>query len=176
MMDIEWRAVVGYEGTYEVSNTGLVRSLDRIVSGRWGLVPYKGKQLKPSTNSKGYLQVMLSKGGKSKTYKVHRLVAISFLPNPLSKPQVNHLDGDPSNNLVSNLEWSTCSENIKHSFEKLGKSYKGDKHPNKKLTSTKVEEIRRRYDEGGITFKELAATYGVHPSTIKHAYYKLHWG
>lgn len=81
-----------------------------------------GKVLKPSKNNSGYLKVCLYFGG-GKTYKeVHRLVAESFIPNPEYKRTVNHIDGNKNNNNVSNLEWATYSENIKHSYDKLGRS------------------------------------------------------
>ena len=75
--------------------------------------------LKTNKNKKGYLYVVLSKNGKSKIVRIHRLVAQTFIPNLQNKPQVNHIDGIKSNNVVSNLEWCTNSENQKHAF-KLG--------------------------------------------------------
>ena len=103
-----WKAVSGFEGLYEVSNIGNVRSLDRTVTRKDGVVvSFKGKQLLPRLNHDGYLQVQISKCNKCKTVKVHRLVADAFMPNPLSLPEINHKDENKTNNAVTNLEW--CS-------------------------------------------------------------------
>ena len=105
-----WKDVVGYEGLYQVSNLGRVRSVDRIVNGRWGNNFVKGLILKPYT-VKGYKQVHLSKNNKKTHYKIHRLVAETFIPNPYKLPQVNHKDEDKTNNCVENLEFCTQSYN-----------------------------------------------------------------
>lgn len=97
-----------YKGYYQVSNLGRVRSLDRIDSmGR----KQKGCILQGSNSWNGYKQVSLKKNSNSNTFRVNRLVAITFIPNPYNKPQVNHLDEDKTNNKVDNLEWVTIKEN-----------------------------------------------------------------
>jgi hypothetical protein len=114
-----WKDVIGYEGSYEVSNLGNVRSVDRLVShtsspkGRL----MKGKLIKP--NIKKYVDIHLWRKSKYKSTHVHRLVALSFIPNPENKPEVNHMDGNKLNNNVNNLEWVTKKENIEHAI-KLG--------------------------------------------------------
>ena len=107
MIEEIWRPVVGYEGLYEVSNIGRVRSLDRFY---YRL--HKGKVLSPTKDRYGYLTVTLNCNGKSKTIKIHRLVAQAFLPNPDNLPQVNHKDEDKTNNNVDNLEWCTAKYNV----------------------------------------------------------------
>lgn len=114
-IDVEiWVDIEGYEGLYQVSNFGRVRSLDRI--GDNGRI-YKGVTKALSDNGRGYLQVNLKIKGKQRNLYIHRLVAQAFIPNPENKPEVNHIDGDKSNNFVSNLEWVTHVENVKHCFE-----------------------------------------------------------
>lgn len=110
-----WRDVAGYEGYYQVSTVGRVRSLDRIVM-RANNSPMlrKGVMLTPQKDRDGYLLVGLKRGGKEYKAKVHRLVAEAFIPNYDNKPIVNHLDGDKGNNAVNNLEWCTDRENSHH--------------------------------------------------------------
>ena len=130
-----WKDINGYEGLYQVSNLGRVRSLNRYVNSAIknnNKVIRKGKILKFNSNWNNYLQVNLSKCGKEKMFAVHRLVALTFIPNPNNLSQVNHIDGNKFNNSVNNLEWCTAKENINHSW-KLGLS-KSYEHPKGKLT------------------------------------------
>ena len=99
-----WKPVVGYEGLYEVSNWGRVKSI------RFG----KERILKPGTCGRGYLFVNLCKNGKVKLYYVHRLVAESFIPNPNNYPIINHKDENKTNNSVGNLEW--CSYRYNNTY------------------------------------------------------------
>lgn len=112
--EIEWRPVKGYESLYEVSNTGLVKSLSRISVGKKGnRFQVKEKLLKLNPTN-GYLRAALTKDGTFKYHSVHRLVAEAFIKNHKKKPQINHLDRDRANNHVSNLEWVTAHENSYH--------------------------------------------------------------
>ena len=114
-MDEIWKSVNGFEGLYEVSNKGNVRSLDRIVKYKDGRTArLKGKTLKPRTNNDGYLQIQLSRGDKPKTVKLHRLVAEAFMPNPDRLSEVNHKDEDKTNNNVLNLEWCSHKYNSRY--------------------------------------------------------------
>lgn len=97
-----WKDIEGYEGVYHVSNLGRVK---RVATNR---------VLQPYRNNVGYLLVYVCKNGKRKTHRIHRLVAQAFIPNPENKPEVNHLDENKSNNMVSNLEWSTRKENCNY--------------------------------------------------------------
>lgn len=103
-----WKPVVGYEGLYEVSNMGRIRSLDRIDSLGRKIV---GKIKNQRNDLDGYKHVDLFKNGKAKTAKVHREVAMAFIPNPENLPQINHKDEDKANNRVDNLEWCTPGYN-----------------------------------------------------------------
>lgn len=106
-----WRDIEGYEGQYQVSNLGRVKSFDRI-DGAGHLK--RGRILRPVPDKKGYLRVQLHKEGKRKLFLVHRLVAQAFIPNPEGLPQVNHRDEDPSNARADNLEWCTASYNVNY--------------------------------------------------------------
>ena len=120
----EWRDVKGFEGYYQVSNTGKVKSIGRYVKRNGRPVFRKGRILKPGVDGCGYFEVCLSKNGVHKTTHIHRLAAEAFLPNPNNLPCVNHKDEDKKNNFVcvndngfvdpskSNLEWCTQEYNI----------------------------------------------------------------
>lgn len=114
MRNIIWKDVVGYEGVYLVNNIGEVKR----VSKNKLLTPYIG------VKSKGYVYVKLCMNGVRCKKALHRIVAEAFIPNPLNKPEVNHKDGNKSNNCVSNLEWSNRSENEQHSYNVLKKRYR----------------------------------------------------
>ena len=109
----EWRDVIDYEGLYQVSNLGNVRSLI-LWDGKKYRKREKPKLLLKSKTSTGYWKVGLSNCGVKKSHKVHRLVAKSFLLNDHNKPNINHIDNNPLNNNVNNLEWCTQSENMFH--------------------------------------------------------------
>jgi len=112
----EWRDIKGYEGLYQVSNMGQVKSLERIFIDKIGHRQHiKERILKSRSNVYGYLQVTLyDSSGKRKTFRVHRLVCEAFHENPKNKPCVNHIDENKVNNTASNLEWCTYAENINH--------------------------------------------------------------
>jgi hypothetical protein len=116
----QWKPVVGYEGFYEVSNQGRIRSVDRITNSSIrhnDHVVKKGKMLKLNLKRGGYLAVDLSKENVKKTKTVHRIVAEAFIPNPEDKYTVNHINGNKSDNRVENLEWATSSENSIHAVK-----------------------------------------------------------
>lgn len=112
-MKEEWKDIEGYEGFYQVSNKGRVKSLPRTVKKR-GIVELKGRILRPKIDKEGYLLVGLHKDGKQKFMSVHRLVARAFILNQNNYPQVNHIDEDKSNNYVFNLEWCTNKYNVNY--------------------------------------------------------------
>lgn len=107
-----WKAIAGYEGLYEVSSLGRVRSVERMVKGYKGTL-YKRNAaiLKPCVDHRGYYNVNLSNNASGHTYKVHRLVAAAFIPNPENLPMVNHKDECKTNNRIDNLEWCTSLYN-----------------------------------------------------------------
>lgn len=116
--DEEWRDVVGYEGLYQVSNLGRVKSLSkRIVYKDGREYNYPSKVMKNQKVSTGYRKVMLYGVNGNKQYYVHRLVAETFIPNPNNLSDVNHKDGCKTNNILSNLEWRSRSDNQKHAYK-----------------------------------------------------------
>ena len=112
-----WKAVKGYEGLYEVSDNGEIRSLDHEVLNNGTSVLVKGVLKRTRMKDNGYMIVDLWKDGKGKTHHVHRLVAQAFIDNPENKQTVNHIDGNKKNNNVNNLEWLTPSEQNLHFYE-----------------------------------------------------------
>lgn len=110
-----WKDIKGYEGLYQVSSIGRVRSLDRVVDGCHGSNQnIKGIIKHPSLSDTGYFVTTLYKNNLGSKKKIHRLKAIAFIPNPENKPFINHIDGVKTNNEISNLEWCTQKENIQH--------------------------------------------------------------
>ena len=117
----QWRDIPGYEGLYQVSDQGRVRSLDHYARSGFGSVRLApGKVLKPGITVNGYAQVALSNDGQREYPFVHRLVAQAFHPNPKNKEQVNHKNGIKTDNRVDNLEWCSMSENLYHRHSVLG--------------------------------------------------------
>lgn len=153
-MDSEiWRDISGYDGKYQVSNFGRVKSF------KSGMA----RILKPGQDRGGYLTVHLSRDNKGKKHRVHRLVAEAFIPNPDGKPQVNHIDGVKTNNHVNNLEWVTPSENIRHALA-TGLFPQGEDRTDAKLTNAQVVYIRENPD--GLTCAQLGEMFGVDDATI----------
>lgn len=111
-----WKDIKGYEGLYQISNLGNVKSLERISYNKYGKISNRitDRILKPESNKGKYLQVSLYNKGKRKVYYIHRLVAIHFLENKENKKEINHIDRNTHNNNLKNLEWVTPKENMRH--------------------------------------------------------------
>lgn len=116
-----WKDIIGYEGLYQVSNLGRIKSLKRKTISRNGNTKYlkseKERILKTVNDNNGYVIVYLCNNGKNKMIRVHRLVAKTFIPNPEMKPVVNHINGIKNDNRLENLEWTTYQENIIHAYK-----------------------------------------------------------
>lgn len=160
----EWRDVEGYEGLYQVSNEGRVRSFRKRGTHEICESPFVMKT--PISNPTGYAICGLYKDGKRKNALVHRLVAGAFVLNPNNKPQVNHKNGIRSDNRACNLEWVTASENVKHGFDHNGRlPPRLGAHapcPYRPLSDDQVRFVRAS-DLMGV---ELAKMFGVSPQAI----------
>lgn len=158
----EWKAVVGFEGLYEVSSFGRIKSLKR--RGNW-----KEHIMKTCVHKNGYERVELNKDGKPYYCLVHRLVATSFIPNPENKPEVNHKNGDKTDNKVDNLEWATKSENIKHAYNNRLVSEDVIENRIKKMNNAHRKQVMR---SDGIIFdsvKSAAESIGVSTGYVSNA-------
>lgn len=170
-----WVPVLGYEGYYDVSTKGRVRSRDRLRTSTLGN-PYKlkGRLLKICLNGRGRPVVRLYKDGLGKTITLHRIMAIAFFGEPNeSEMQVNHIDGNKVNNNLNKLEWVTASENVRHAFENGLNSNCGEKNPASILTTNDVVEIRELINV--LPMHELADIYGVSKSNIENIKYNRTW-
>ncbi len=171
-MKEQWKLIDGFED-YEVSNLGRIKS-------------YKNNEeniLSLNFNNTGYGYATLY-GDDRVQFRIHRLVAEAFIPNPNNKPQVNHLDGDKTNNRVDNLEWCTHKENIKHAIENgLFKGFlnldghimRGELHKDTKFSKEDVLYIRDLYKNTDINQYEIADLYGVAQSTIERIVNRKNW-
>lgn len=175
-----WRTIPNTNGWYEISDKGEVRSKDRQITPKVGK-PYKlkGKNLKWLIDKYGYANIMLSINGKQQQHRIGRLVLQVFIGEPPGdKHQCNHKDGNPLNNSVENLEWTTPKENINHSFKKLGrKPTSGEKINTAKLTEQQVRFIRENHKSNDKKFgaRALARKLGVSHHTILGVVKKRYW-
>jgi hypothetical protein len=180
----EWRPVVGWEGFYEVSNLGQVRSLDRWVRSKSNSLRFrKGiilRQKDPGRHKKRkqlpYLLIHLRALPRSEHRSVHSLVIKAFVgPRPPGMV-CNHMDGNPQNNHATNLEWVTPSENLQHAV-RLGKQMgrRGEKHHATSLTETDIYHIRLLLRAGSMQ-QDLALMFGVSDGTISNIAHKKTWG
>lgn len=111
----QWKEIEGFDGLYLVSNLGRVlRKRREYINPQGATCVVEEKELKPSLNGNGYLHYKIRYNGTRKTLKAHRLIALAFIPNPDNKPYINHIDGNKTNNNISNLEWVTAKENTRH--------------------------------------------------------------
>ena len=141
------KAIKGYSGYYASDNGDI-----------WSVKRGAPRRLIPQLDHKGYEQIKLSYNGKSKTFKVHRIIASTFIPNPENKPQVNHIDENKRNNNMNNLEWCTCLENIRHGtgIARSAKSRRGLRVDNSKALEAWRKPIVQ-YDKDGNFIKEWSS-------------------
>lgn len=175
-----WKPVVGFEGLYEVSNLGRIKSLSRPQKHRTGSIFIKNERIIKCADGRafnGYTSVPLQKPNENQVgYFVHRIVAEAFIDNPEVKPFVNHKNGIKTDNRVENLEWCTRSENAKHSFEIGLQCNKGINHPLHKLIEEDVLSIRIRYYLGESTYKIFnSKDYPISYTNIKDIVARRTW-
>lgn len=166
-----FKPIENYEDLYLVNKDGQIYSKKR------------NKLLSPGKSTNGYLYVVLCKNGEKKNFKVHRLVAMTFLDNPNNLPQINHIDGNKSNNHISNLEWCTASQNLKHAFynglcentrqncKNIGKIYgKLNGKINGKLNAKHLDEnLKELFDDifkNNLKIKDIAKKFNLSHSHI----------
>ena len=160
-----WKDITGYEGLYQVSNLGRVKSLERTKDNNGGKVKVNERIMKISSDQAGYNIICLTKNGKRKTHKIHRLVALNFVPNPENKREVNHKDGNKSNNIYCNLEWSTRAENIRHAF---ATGLNGGEHLKNNSLSKKVIQYDKSMNLIAVyqSMSEAERKTGIHQENI----------
>lgn len=174
-MEEQWRKVVGWEESYEVSNHGGLRTVARLQS------MGTHTKFKQSINCSqciigGYKRYTLSFNGVRRCIRVHRLVAEAFIQNTESKPFVNHIDGNRINNHVLNLEWCTHAENIQHSY-RIGSNVakRGELSPRATITNKEAIEIHRLCSEGKLLRKDIAKMFNIKTTLIQHIANQKGW-
>jgi hypothetical protein len=161
--------IPGYDNHYIITGTGSIFGNRKVPFGR-GI-----RELKTQVSNSGYEMVKLISGaGKNKLHTIHRLVALTFIPNPHNKSFVNHKDGNKLNNCAENLEWVSPCENLKHAYDTGLMSHKGEKNSRAKLKNSDIPVIRDRIKSGEM-LKTIANDYGVHYSIISGIMYGKIW-
>ena len=175
-----WADIEGYEGLYQVSNQGRVKSLARETIGNDGRkYPFKETILKPRFMNAGYLIVNIHKERKMKSVSIHRLVAETLIPNPENKREVNHINGNKTDNRIENIEWCTSSENKTHAIttglNTKPPTHYGEDNFRTKLNKYNVQHIRGMYAEGTHTHRQLADMFGVTRKNIGYIINRKTW-
>lgn len=172
-----WKKISKFNDEYEISNLGNIRSVHGIItrSNGWKYTRLS-KQLKPALNQSGYFAGAVCVNKKMIPYVIHRLVAEVFIPNPLNKLEVNHMNGVKTDNRLVNLEWCTRQENIQHCIDNnLQYVLKGEEIGTSKLTETQVLEIRSKFIPRIYSRVKLAKEYNISEATIKDILYRRTW-
>ena len=153
--DSIFKPIKGFENMYEISNYGIIKSVDRNIICKDGQIkPIKSRYIRPADNGSGYKFVYLWKDNKQHRYYVHRLVDETFIPNPDNLPEINHIDNNKNNNHVNNLEWCSYGQNIKHAY-KTGLKVATSNHLKRKIL---------QYDKNMNFIKEWECTKDVQRS------------
>lgn len=166
-----WKDIKGYEGNYQVSNIGRIKSMERLSSSGRRL---SSKIMKVKKTIEGYNVINLYFNRKMNTVRVHRLVAKAFLPNLDNKTDVNHINGVKDDNRIENLEWATRSENIKHAFKTGLSCKKGVKNSQSKLKEEDIYLIFKLRKEGFLQ-REIAKRFKVTEVAISAILTRKNW-
>lgn len=168
-----WKDIPDYEGIYQVSNLGSIRSLVRIDrKGR----KRGGKFMQPVKTNDGYTQVTLYKNSLGKNIFIHRIVGAAFVLNPSNKPFINHKNSNREDNRSFNLEWITTSENNRHAYRNgLRKITRGDSHYASKLTSKQVLEIRSKYIPHEYSLSKISVEYNISYGAVQAIIERKTW-
>lgn len=146
-----------------------------LVSDRGEVFNKHGRKLKHFDNGRGYRIVSLRVDGKSRVYGVHRLVAMAYIPNPEGLSDVDHIDGDRTNNVVENLRWLSHSDNIKHSYSSGRRDVAGVNNANAKSDEWQVRKVCQMLEEGLTTKAQIAREVGVSRATVNNIFHRRHW-
>lgn len=163
-----WKDIPGWERSYKISNTGIVKSLKR----KFVLID---KILKHKIDRYGYQCVTLRSAPKSGYYTVHRLVALTFIPNIDNKLEINHIDGNKQNNKKENLEWCTNRENIDHAVQTGLSDFVGEKNPRATITENDVLRIKE-FINFGLKTCSIRRLTGISDSKIQSIKDGKAWG
>lgn len=178
-----WKDIPGYEGSYQVSNYGKVKSLNREITAGGAIKnrAVRERILKQGRNSKGYYHFVVSKNGETKIIRTHRIIAKLFIPNPSGFSEVNHKNETKSNNSAANLEWCNRQFNLQYGTgrKRLSNTLKGRKRPDlagEKCASSKLKDfqvIAIYFDKR--KYKEISKEYGIVFSCISKIKHKKAW-
>ena len=168
-----WKPVVGFEGLYEISDFGRIKSLDRMIQRRGHTKLLRGRLLTSSVNGAGHLQINLSNENK-KSFKVHRLVLEAFTGPCPQGLECCHNDGNHVNNHIENLRWDTRSSNIMDRVDH-GVSNRGERQGSSKLTEDQVHQIRTLCKHSDIPQREIGGMYGVNQQTVSKIHTRIRW-
>lgn len=175
-MTEEWRPVVGYEGFYEVSDLGRVRSVSHVVKARYNATATKRGRLirsRITDKKRRYLRITLSRNNVIKTHLVHRLVASAFVTNPKNKPCINHKNGNKEDNRPGNLEWVTHKENTHHAIRHGLINERGENSALARLTSEDARQIR--FLSKFMSQRKIGLLFGVNQTHVSHIVLRKAW-
>lgn len=169
MLTETWKDIPNFGGSYQVSNMGRVRSVDRVVPYKDGRMrKFKGRVLKPGINNSGYEQLGLYNDTGRNDKTIHRLVLETFKPHVnMNDLEANHMDGNKLNNHLTNLEWVTRRDNVLHAYDVGLMDKKGERSTTAKLSSANVLEILQRLDTGEMQ-KDIALDFSVSKGCISN--------
>lgn len=168
MLNEIWKDIKGWEGIYQVSNVGRVKSLKRFLVKEERIMGLHD-------NGRGYLNVRLRKDSRGNVKYIHRLVAETFISNLENKQEVNHKNGDKSDNRVENLEWCSPEENREHAIRTGLMAFEGENNGMAKFSQQTILELRKEFELGDKTRKELSEKYGISLTHTRSIINKSRW-